>query len=112
MQIISDPEAKEKALDALIEQLIPGRSTDNLRPNKKSEVTSTMIVSVPLDEASAKIRTGFSNDDKADWDHDVWSGQLPLQQVWGKPIDNPNMKAGIPVPDYVVKYSRDQPQEQ
>ena len=112
MQIITETKEKEDALNALVEQLIPGRSTDNLRPNKKSEVTSTMIVSMPLNEASAKIRTGFSNDDKVDWDRDVWSGQIPLHQVWGKPINNPNMKPGIPAPDYVLEYSREQPHKQ
>ena len=106
MQVISDPKAKDEALDALVEHLIPGRSRDRLRPNHKAEIMSTMIVSVPLNEATAKVRTGPSNDEKADYDLDVWAGEIPLTQTYGKPVDDPKLKCGVSAPDYVVNYSR------
>ena len=104
--MIADPKAKDEALDALVEHLIPGRSRDKLRPNHKAEIMSTMIVSVPLHEASAKVRTGPSNDEKADYDLDVWAGEIPLTQTVGKPVNDPKLKSGVTAPDYVVNYSR------
>ena len=65
-----------------------------------------MIVALPLDEASAKVRTGPPKDDKPDYDLDVWAGEVPLTQTVGTPIDDPKLKAGVPVPDYVAQYSR------
>ena len=57
LQAITETEEKTEALAAFVEQLIPGRNADTRQPSK-AELTSTTIVSVPLDEASAKIRTG------------------------------------------------------
>lgn len=83
-----------------------GRSADGVRQNNQSELASTIIVALPLDEASAKVRTGPPKDDKPDYDLDVWAGELPLTQTVGTPIDDPKLKAGVRVPDYVAQYSR------
>lgn len=105
-EVITDPKEKDKALEALVEHIIPGRSADGVRANNKSELVSTMIVSLSLHEASAKVRTGPPKDDKDDYDLDVWAGELPLQQTVGVPLDDPKLKQGVPVPDYVAQYSR------
>lgn len=68
---------------------------------------STIVVAVPLSEASAKIRTGNAEDDKADYELDTWAGVVPLQQAApGKPIVDPKLKPGIETPAYVVNYNR------
>ena len=110
MQVITDPKEKDKALEALVEHIIPGRSADGVRANNKSELVSTMIVSLSLHEASAKVRTGPPKDDKDDYDLDVWAGELPLQQTIGVPLDDPKLKQGVPVPEYVAQYSRQRTQ--
>ncbi|DBA79462.1 TPA: hypothetical protein ACH3X2_007734 [Trebouxia sp. C0005] len=105
-QVISDPQEKDAALEALVEHIIPGRSADGVRPNNKSELISTVIVSLSLDEASAKVRTGPPKDDKEDYELDVWAGELPLQQTVGKPVNDPKLKSGVSVPKYVAEYTR------
>ena len=83
-----------------------GRTADT-RPSTKAELTSTIVVSIPLSEASAKIRTGNAEDDKADYELDTWAGVVPLQQAAPQaPVVDPKLKIGIPIPDYVVNYSR------
>ncbi len=106
MQVITDPKAKDAALEALVEHIIPGRSADAVRPNNKSELVSTTIVSLSLDEASTKVRAGPPIDDKPDYNLDVWAGEVPLHQTVGEPIDDPKLKSGVPIPDYVANYSR------
>lgn len=106
LQLIADAQGKQEALDALVDHLIPGRSADNLRPTTKAEFVSTMMVSMPLTEASAKVRTGFSIYEEGDLEQDVWVGQIPLQQVVGRPIKDPLLKDGIATPDYVLNYTR------
>lgn len=105
-QVISDPKEKDAALEALVEHIIPGRSADGVRLNNKLELTSTVIVSLSLDEASAKVRTGPPKDDKEDYELDVWAGEIPLQQTIGKPLDDPKLKSGVSVPEYVAEYTR------
>ena len=78
-----------------------------MRPNNKSQLMSTIIAALPLDEASAKIRTGPPIDDKPDYDLDVWAGEIPLTQVVGTPIADPKLKAGVTAPGYVSSYNRE-----
>ena len=106
MQMLSGEAEKDKALAAFVEHVIPGRSADARAPNA-SELKATTIVSLSLDEASAKIRTGPPKDDKPDYALPVWAGVLPLQQdVTLEPVSDPVLTDGIPVPDYVSNYSR------
>ena len=86
---------------------VSGRSADGVRPNNKSELVSTIVAALPLDEASAKIRTGPPIDDKPDYDLDVWAGEIPLMQVVGAPIADPKLQAGVSAPSYVSNYSRE-----
>ena len=95
----------------LVLPVASGRSADAVRANNKSELVSTIIAALPLNEASAKVRTGPPNDDKPDYDLDVWAGELPLTQVVGTPIADPKLKAGVAIPGYVAGYSRDGTQD-
>lgn len=103
--LINDPEEKFVALQAFTEHVIPQRWQQIRQPNKQ-ELQGTMVLSLPLTEASAKIRTGNPIDDEPDYDLPVWAGVLPLQTVAGKPIADERLIEGVEIPDYVENYVR------
>jgi uncharacterized protein len=94
-----------QALEVVTDKLIPGRR-DDIRPSHDVEVRQTATVSVPLDEASAKVRTGPPEDDPADLESAVWAGVIPMSLIAGDPEPAPNLGPGIPLPDYLRGYSR------
>ena len=106
-KLIEDREEKLAALYALSEHMIPGRWKSVRKPNE-AELQQTTVLSLPIDEASAKIRTGPPLDDEEDYAMNVWAGVLPLNLTTGEPIADPRQPAGIDVPDYVVEYKRKQ----
>ncbi len=101
---ITNPGEKNRALTALVEHVIPGRSAEARPPNER-ELAATSVVSFPLDESSAKVRTGPPSDDPADLSLPIWAGILPLSLAAGAPESDPRL-AGIPVPDYVTHFRR------
>ena len=88
-------------MNALIDKFAPGR-LPFLRPLTEAELRSVLLVSVPITEASAKVRTGDANDAAADRSLPVWAGQLPLRVVTGAPVPDDHVPAGMPVPDHLV----------
>jgi nitroimidazol reductase NimA-like FMN-containing flavoprotein (pyridoxamine 5'-phosphate oxidase superfamily) len=105
-QLVSDREEKNKALFALSEQIIKERWNDVREPTEEELVQTTVLV-LPLEEASAKIRTGPPIDDDEDYDLPIWAGVLPLKLVAGLPEPDPLLRTAFDPPDYVVNYSRD-----
>lgn len=103
--LIEDAEEKNKALEALTEHFVPGRWKDVRWPSDL-ELTATSVLKLPIEEASAKIRTGDPKDDDEDYAMDVWAGVIPLEMTPGRPIDDAKLADGIEVPDYVSRYSR------
>lgn len=95
----------EKVLDEFVEALIPGHAAA-MRPATSQELAATAAVRIPINEASAKIRTGPAIDDDADLDADVWAGVIPFETVVGEPIPNPDLKSGVELPDYLKRYGR------
>ena len=104
-RVIEDDDARMQALEAFTERLIPGRWQD-VRPPSAVEMKQTTIVAVPIESASAKIRTGPPKDNQDDRDLPVWAGVLPLHQVCGAPIADPQLSAGAEVPEYIRNYRR------
>ena len=103
---IVDPDEKRAALEALTEQLLPGRWADARQPTAK-ELKATGVLRMPLDEASAKIRTGGAEDgDSPDADLEVWAGHVPLVTAALDPVPDPDLRPGIPVPSYAMRYRR------
>lgn len=96
---------KRGALDALVEHVCKGRSAD-ARPPNPVEFKQTLVLALPIEEASAKIRTGGPVDDEEDYALDVWAGVLPLKLVPQEPIADPRMGEGRVVPEYVRNYRR------
>jgi hypothetical protein len=84
---------------------MPGR-WDNVRMPSNRELEVTTVLSVPLEEVSAKVRTGPPVDDEEDYALPVWAGVLPLEFAPRPPIADDRLPKGIPVPEYLRKYSR------
>lgn len=105
-EIVKDTEEKLQALKAFTEQVIPGRWGEIRQPNR-AELQGTLVLSLPLDEASAKIRTGMPIDDEADYSLPVWAGVLPLKLVAGKAISDDRLVEDMVVPNYVQNYTPD-----
>ena len=103
--IVDDPKEKYDALVALSEHIVRGRWADVREPNEQ-EMVQTTVLCVPMEEASAKIRTGPPLDDEEDYALPMWAGVLPLKLVAEDPINDPRLSAEIPVPDYVTHYKR------
>ena len=103
--LVEDPDEKISALLQLAEHMIPGRWNDVRAPNQ-SELRQTTVLSVPLDEASAKIRTGPPLDDEEDYGMEVWAGIVPLRIVADPPIADPRLPPDINAPDYATNYRR------
>ena len=103
--LVEDRTAKMSALFALSEHIIRHRWSD-VRGPTESELRQTTVLSLPIDEASAKIRTGPPLDDEEDYDMEVWAGVLPLRLVAGQPISDPRLLPDIDPPEYVLNYSR------
>jgi nitroimidazol reductase NimA-like FMN-containing flavoprotein (pyridoxamine 5'-phosphate oxidase superfamily) len=97
---VTERERKLAALEAFAERIAPGRWAD-ARPPTEQELRATSIMSLPLDEASAKVRTGPPNDEEDDLALDVWAGVVPFETVRGEPVPDPLLRAGIRVPAYL-----------
>ena len=103
--VVDEREEKLAALRALSEHMIPGRWDDVREPNER-ELQLTTVLSLPLREASAKVRTGPPLDDEEDYDLDVWAGVIPLRLVADTPIRDPRLPAEIEPPPYTLDYTR------
>jgi nitroimidazol reductase NimA-like FMN-containing flavoprotein (pyridoxamine 5'-phosphate oxidase superfamily) len=103
--LVEDELGKMAALAALTEHIVPGRWAEVREPNEQ-ELKGTTVLSLPLVEVSAKVRTGPPKDDEEDYAITAWAGELPLQMTTLAPIADPHLPANINPPDYVLGYSR------
>lgn len=78
-RLVEDPEERARALDLMVDHMIPGRSI-TLRPSTRRELAATAVLAVPLAEASMKVRTGGPIDEPEDIDEGVWGGHIPLRR--------------------------------
>jgi len=98
---VVDREEKLRVLTALVEHVCRGRSADARGPSEK-ELKQTLVLRLPIHEASAKIRTGPPLDEEEDYALPIWAGVLPLKLTPQPPVaDN-----AVELPDYVARYSR------
>lgn len=104
-ELIEDEQGKMSALAALTEHIVPGRWAEVREPNAQ-ELKATTVLAIPLEEVSAKVRTGDPKDDDEDMAIPVWAGQLPLRLTPGSPVNDSLLAPGIEVPDYVRNYKR------
>jgi uncharacterized protein len=104
--IVEDKDAKLAALFAFSEHVVPGR-WDDVREPTEQELKATTVLSLPLVEVSAKVRTGPPIDDDEDYALNVWAGVLPLRLVAGEPVNDPRLPESIEPPSYTLKYRRE-----
>ena len=101
--LVDEPEEKRRALDALVEHLVPGRTRD-ARGANELELKATTVLRIPLVEGSAKIRTGPPADEPEDMDMGIWAGVIPLGYRTGPLETDPLLEDGISPPDYVRSF--------
>ncbi|MEU7018055.1 pyridoxamine 5'-phosphate oxidase family protein [Streptomyces sp. NPDC046385] len=97
---VTDPEELRAALDALVDQVVPGRAADS-RPGNAKELAATAVLRLDLDEVSAKVRTGGPNDDPEDLALPHWAGVVPVQRGYGTPVPAVDLDPAIALPDYL-----------
>jgi nitroimidazol reductase NimA-like FMN-containing flavoprotein (pyridoxamine 5'-phosphate oxidase superfamily) len=103
--LVDDDDEKTTALEAFTEHIIPGRWAEVRWPTEL-ELKGTTVLKLPIEEASAKIRTGDPKDDDEDYAMDVWAGVLPLNLTPGNPVPDSLLASGIHEPEYVKSYKR------
>jgi nitroimidazol reductase NimA-like FMN-containing flavoprotein (pyridoxamine 5'-phosphate oxidase superfamily) len=100
-ELIEDPDERMAAFEAFTNKLIPGRWDEVRGPNRK-ELKATQILAMPIEEASAKTRSGPPNDDDSpDAELETWAGEIPMVTSYGEPVPSPGLRSGIPVADSV-----------
>jgi hypothetical protein len=75
-----------------------------LRLTTEQESKATLMLSMPLNEASVKISKKFPADPAEEYSLPIWAGVLPIKHSYGEPIPDPNLIPGIPVPDYISRW--------
>jgi nitroimidazol reductase NimA-like FMN-containing flavoprotein (pyridoxamine 5'-phosphate oxidase superfamily) len=102
---VTDPDEKERALARLTDKLVPGR-WDQVRAPTRQELKATTLLTMPIEEASAKLRSGPPGDEGEDLEHDAWAGVIPLETTVLPPVPDPKLPADYRVPDNIAGYTR------
>ncbi len=100
---VTDAAEKEARLKAFTDGLWPGR-WDMLRKMTAQELKATTVLSLSLEEASAKVRTGPPGDDEEDYALPIWAGVIPVQQQILAPVDDPRLLPGLTAPEHITKF--------
>lgn len=100
---VTDREEKLRVLEALVEHVCSGRVGDVRAPNE-AELRQTLVIAIPLAEASAKIRSGPPVDDEEDYAMPIWAGVIPLLLTPSTPVDDERLAAGVIAPEYATRY--------
>jgi hypothetical protein len=104
-KVISDGMEKLGALRALTEHIVPQRWSE-ARPPNEQELKATTVLVLPLQEASAKVRTGDPVDNVEDHALDIWAGVIPLRLSAGSPVVDGKLRPEISIPPSVADYKR------
>jgi nitroimidazol reductase NimA-like FMN-containing flavoprotein (pyridoxamine 5'-phosphate oxidase superfamily) len=102
-RLVESYEEKLDALRAFTEHVVPGRWRASRIPNKQ-ELDATLVLALPLAEASAKVRTGPPLDEEEDMALPVWAGVIPLDYVAGDAVDSPDLAEGIQLPEDLRRF--------
>jgi uncharacterized protein len=100
---VEDIDEKLRALRAISDNIIP-RRWDDVREPSEQELRKTLVLRLPLKEASAKIRTGPPLDDELDYELPIWAGEIPLRVLAQSPVPDPRLGSAIEVPAYIKTY--------
>ena len=102
---ITDADAKRRALDVVVEALIPGRVAE-VRPADAKELAATQVLALPIAEWSLKVSEGWPDDTDEDRAGTAWAGVLPATTGYSAPLPAPDLTDGIPVPESVRRICR------
>lgn len=102
---VTSEEEKWKALEAFTNHMVRGRWDDVRKPTAQ-EMKATTVLALPLEEVSAKVRTGPPIDDEEDYVTPVWAGVIPLRLTASEPVSDPRLTAPIAPPEYARSYRR------
>jgi len=102
---VNDAKEKLEALRLLSEHILPGRWAESRQPNDK-ELKATLVMRLPIEEFSAKVRQGPPVDDEDDYAFPTWAGVIPLETVAGEPVNDPGLDPAREIPAYARQYSR------
>ena len=100
--LVEDDTAKRAGIDTLVEQLAPGRLED-LRESSRKELNATILLSIPIETFTTKVRSGAPSDPATDLDLPIWAGIVPLEVKAGEPVTAPDMQNDSPAPDYLSR---------
>ncbi len=98
--VVKSLRQKLSALRAISEHILRGRWADVRRPSK-IELQQTLVLRLPLAEASAKVRNGPPIDEETDYSLPVWAGEVPLSLVARQPIADSRLRPGMQTPAYI-----------
>ncbi len=93
-RLVADPAEKREAMHHFTNHMVPGRWEEVRQPNEQ-ELKATTVLVLPLDEVSAKIRTGSPLDDDEDYALPVWAGVVPVRTELGKPLPDERLLPGV-----------------
>jgi nitroimidazol reductase NimA-like FMN-containing flavoprotein (pyridoxamine 5'-phosphate oxidase superfamily) len=102
---VTDADEKWRALEALVEHVVTGRWQDARQPTEH-EMKATLVIAVPIEQVSAKIRSGPPKDFEDDYSLAVWAGVVPLDLKAGAPIPDPRLVSCVEPPPAVLHYRR------
>jgi nitroimidazol reductase NimA-like FMN-containing flavoprotein (pyridoxamine 5'-phosphate oxidase superfamily) len=102
---VTDPDELLVAAKAITDHVAPGRGDDSRMPTPE-EFRQTLLLAMPLEEASAKVRDAPPIDDEDDLGLPVWAGLLPMITSAGTPEPAPDLREGLDVPSYLQRYHR------
>lgn len=105
-ELVEDETEKSRALTALVDGVVPGRSAGTRGPSRK-ELAATAVLRLPLAEVSVKRREGGPQDDPRDLGLPFWAGVLPLALTPGNPQPATDLDPGVPVPSQVGAWLAD-----
>jgi len=103
---VTDPAERMAALQAFVEHVLPGRWNE-VRPPSENELRATLVLKLPLTEASAKLRSGPPIDDEEDYALPCWAGVIPLALTASAPVPDGRLGAGIAPRDGIKAYRRE-----
>jgi nitroimidazol reductase NimA-like FMN-containing flavoprotein (pyridoxamine 5'-phosphate oxidase superfamily) len=95
-RLVEDPDERTRALDLLVDHMIPGRS-HTLRPHTRKELAATAVIAVALVEASMKARAGGPIDEPEDIEDGVWGGHIPLRRSTFGAVSGPDSHTDVPM---------------
>ena len=97
--LVEDRDEKHRALRAVVDHNLPGRSDECRGPNE-SELRATRVIRVPITEASAKVRSGPPIEEPEDLELPYWGGEVPLVLTRGTPVADEFVAPDTPAPSY------------